>query len=620
MRRLVFALLLLGLLLPCRADEIEEWIENSPNPEELQRWLDDLAEAPLDLNRATQDELQALPFFDSFAARKMLDARHRMGGFRHLREALNTDGLTSSQRRSLEQFAVVSETTSRRVGIESRLLGGTRGEPLASHPEDWWVRYRGEIAREDGGYGHVFLGRQAEDREGFRQVSAVLSLTEERTGTRLGFGDFQLETGTGLVFASAYGMSNWLSSSEILTPGKPRGLSFRPSADRRSVFRGGAAEISRSHLQATLLGSVMRLDGATDDSGVLRITEGESYSSEQLADARRDQVEERLIGGRLAANGGSIAAGISGYHARYSPQFAPEQLDEDMPRLTGDDVSVASLFARASVAGASWVGEVARSQPGGMAAQTALSATTGRAALGVYHVFADADFYSPRSRVWGGFGEEAANQQNTGVRMRIGWPAHAFLFSAVSETTPFRTTTFPLKKNGGQIEMRWRGRPSAPIGLDLLTGRRWREEFSTTSGMREIRVDRARIDAALSLREEYRIRLEIRSATSDQETQHRLGTLLFFQAKTRLAGLVGVGRVTLFDLDGPDVATSVFENSLRGAYPLIPLSGTGRRAALMVSRRWTWGTTAAKIAHTHRTSDGERIGSLDFALEIGYEN
>ncbi|MDD5087386.1 MAG: hypothetical protein PHI18_01130, partial [bacterium] len=151
MRGLALVVMLFWLVIPGHADEIEDWIEDSQNPEELQRWLDDLSRSPIELNQATRDDLISLPFFDSHAARRVIAARHRAGGFHSARDAREIEGLTSPQRLALERFTVVSEAAQPATRVESRLLAGMDDESHAGNPADWWMRYRGEVLRDDGG-------------------------------------------------------------------------------------------------------------------------------------------------------------------------------------------------------------------------------------------------------------------------------------------------------------------------------------------------------------------------------------------------------------------------------------------------------------------------------------
>ncbi|MBU1983268.1 hypothetical protein KJ815_02545, partial [bacterium] len=481
-----------------------------------------------------------------------------------------------------------------------------------------WLRCRGEVRSERGGGGYVALTRPAGDTEGFRQVNAALDLPATATRPRVVVGDFQFETGTGLVFASAYGVSNWLSSSDVVAPSLSRGLSVRPSSDRRSLFRGGVLLARRSRVEIALLGSVSQLDAALTDGEAERITEGESYSSAELERARSDQVEERLTGACLQGDTRFARIGIAGYRAMYAPDFAPTADITSPPRLAGDELEVGSLFLSGHVARTELATEWAGSRPGGMAHQSALTIHAERSALTFYHIQADADFFSPRSRIWGGFAEEAANQRTTGVRIGAGWPGQVFTADASAANTPFRTSTSPLSRSSAKFDVRWQWTAPEPVSVELLAGRRWREDASELDPAEGIRVDRGRADVTLRLQNEYRARLEVRSAARDSRSGNSLGTLLFVQTKTEVGRFRVFARVTLFNLEDDDVAMSVYENTVWGAYPIVPLSGSGRRAAVMVSRRWSGVTVSGKLAHGYNMSSTGRNDALEMALELAY--
>ncbi|MBU1985232.1 helix-hairpin-helix domain-containing protein, partial [bacterium] len=107
MTRLLILAVLLALPSICGADEIENWIEESPDPEELSQWLDELREHPLDVNEASRHDLLTIPFVDERAARIVLSARRERGNFRDLEEVLGLRGLTEAQRLSFSRFTTV---------------------------------------------------------------------------------------------------------------------------------------------------------------------------------------------------------------------------------------------------------------------------------------------------------------------------------------------------------------------------------------------------------------------------------------------------------------------------------------------------------------------------------
>jgi hypothetical protein len=598
------------------AQSTEDWVEAASNPEELSAWLDDLRREPLDLNRASAETISRLPFLDAAAARAIMERRKGVGGFRSLEQVLETPELTAEQRHSIREFACIR--TVDRSATQARIVAGT--SDASAHAFDgngYWGRSNFKF-KAAGRTGFADVRRSAYDPVFFEQTSAGLEIVQEGHVPTLALGDFQYEAGTGLVFASAYGMANWLSAPGDARIGRAKGLALRPSSDRRSLFRGIALQETLAPLEVTVLGSWNRLDGAISDGQADWMTEGQS-SSDDLDRARRDQIEERLYGVSIQGRSTFWRTGAQGYQAHFSPAFQPFPSDPYIPKLTGELLRTGSVFAAVEYSGINAIAEAAKSNPGGYAYQGAISARSGNAGLTLYHVHADADFYSPHSKVWGGFGETASNQQSTGIRVSSMWKLHTLTVSASEHQTPFRTSTAPLGSAANELEARWTSSIAAPIELELLGTRTERDETSNLLPARKLNTKRGRIEARWRAHEEFRIRFEVRTTRYEGESSHQLSTLLFLHASTRLYETNVTGRLTFFGLEDEAIGpVQVFENSLPGAYPLVPLTGAGRRVAVTLSHAWNHISTNAKVSHTMREGKGEEVLSVELAVGLSY--
>ncbi|HEY3294171.1 MAG TPA: hypothetical protein VGL38_01900 [bacterium] len=600
------------------AQNIEDWIEASPDPEALQAWLDELRQMPLDLNAATETEIAALPFFDERAAKAVIAERTVGNGFGSLGEALAVTELSREQRRVLSQFAGVT-VDRKTVRTNAWFSAGYGGEPSEATPDAMWGRGRASFLSAGKRTGYLSVRRQAEDPALFEQAAVGLEMRPHRMVPHLMAGNFQYEAGTGLVFASSYGMANWLSSPDAVKPGEAGGLILRPSTSTRRMYRGAAVNVNWSPVDAVVLGSWNRMNGALGDSGATGLSEGQS-SSTALDRARRDQIEERLFGFCVQTGFQGWRAGIAGYNAHYSPTFIPVVTSSSLPDFSGSSLRAGSLFLAMNGAGFGAMTELAGSYPGGRAIQGALFAQDSHAGVTLYHMNADANFFSPHSAPWGGFGEDASNQQSTGVRIRASWPQHTLLFSGHVDKTPYRTATYPLSKPASEIEARWTTTLSKPLEIDVLGRRGWTDDGSSTLPARRVRVDRGRVEVRWSAQEEYRVRFEIRTAERDGQKSHGVGTLLFFQAKARVLDSGVYARLTFFGLeeDGSGLPLQVYEGSIIGVYPLVGLSGSGRRVTTTVSHHWGGVAASVQAAQATYHAGGRDHSTFDVAFGLGY--
>jgi hypothetical protein len=604
------------LVVAAAAQELGDWVESSADPQELQAWWDDLRQNPLDLNRAASDEIARLPLFDRAAALAVTSARRERGGFSSLDDVLSLASLTDGQRNVLRELTTVEPLRGPRADISAFCTAGGRSD-AHFYPASWSSRLRA-IFRGERQHAYLFGVREAGTPDLLAETSLGVEFTQSSAGTRWLIGDYQCETGTGLVFASPFGTAQWLASYEALGPGEARGLGLRPSGNRRLLMRGAAVEIRRGPLDAVLVGDWSRRDAALGDSGAERLAEGEPVSSEELAVAREGQMEERLAGASAEVKMAGLRVGVTGYASQFNPALVPHR-DQAVPELQGSHLRVGSVFASAGGAGLNLTSEIAASNPGGAAAQTALSFRGDQMGLSLYHVRADEDFFSPHSVQWDGFGSAAKNAEMIGARIRAIWPRHSLTAAFSSSRTPFRTATSPLAKSASSLEMHWRAALTTGSEVHLKLFRRYSEKAAESEPAQGVMTDGARAELRLgNERQSLHGRCEVRSARREGDTDRKLGSLLFVQGARRTRWVEMTARLTFYHLENADVSMSVYELPLRGEYPLVTLAGSGERATLMMAREWRALSVAAKIAHGRKSLlKGDR-DELSLGLEFTY--
>jgi hypothetical protein len=601
--RLIGLSLSLGLIFTSAcAGPIEDWVESSANADAIQEWLDEMRTHPLNLNAATVAEISRLPFFDLETAQRLFAARAASGGFTSVEQALAVPGLTDAQRESIELIAIVSVARVEHASVRAAHQVSAR----VTHS-----RLRGDFRSGDATRGFLYAanGPNATD------FSAGVEFRRPETSTRLLMGDFQVESGTGLVFASAYGLANWLSSSVLAKPTAPRGLELKPTSSGLSRFRGAALEVRRLIWTGTILGSVQQLDGASDNNRITRITEGESATGD-LSRARRNQVEERLAGVALEAKAFASRIGASAVHSRFSTTIEPALTPEDPVQFAGDNLDVGSLYLEGEVGRLNVVAEAAKSDPGGYAHQSALAVNGERLGASVYNIFAADDFYSLHSKVWGGFGDEANNLRQTGCKLRASWPREVVNLHAWDSHNPFRTSRFPLGRDASGVGVRSETEIARTVSITILADREWREEIEQNQPSLW-QSNRARLETVVRGPYEFRLRFEIKSTGTEGSPNYSTGTLVFVQMRGDVRLVSYFLRVTIFDAEDNAVALRAYENSPIGASSLTALSGTGRRVAVMASRDLGVMAGAIKVAHTVNEHP-DRDVSVDAALQLSF--
>jgi hypothetical protein len=71
-------------------------------------------------------------------------------------------------------------------------------------------------------------------------------------------------------------------------------------------------------------------------------------------------------------------------------------------------------------------------------------------------------------------------------------------------------------------------------------------------------------------------------------------------------------------MESSDVNMSVYENSLQGSSPVVPLQGSGRRLSVTILRKWSFLSAGLKLAHTVSSNSTKDREESELALEIGF--
>lgn len=609
--------IILGLLAAAivAAGELEDWIEAADDPEAIQEWLDELRANPLNVNAATVAQLAGLPLVDAATAYRIVAERERNGAFASPEDFAKRTTLSTPVREIFESLTRIESIAARGGKARVRIVAGGRERSVAGSGQRWWSSTRTDLRAESGPRGYLWATHRRGEPDIVSDVAVGFEVPQSGLRPRLAVGMLQLEAGTGLVFGSAWGLGAWLASPYRGDPGKARGLSVRPAADHLSAIQGAALAHASTHMNLVVFAGRTRLDAAESEAGIERITEGESAPPE-LATARNDRVGEELWAAVIEGHRNKLAAGATYSRARYSPELYGTQPDATELRFGGSLLQTGSLYARGQTGPLSATAEFAVSEPGGAARQIAATAAGESTTLTVFHSAAAADYYAPRARQWGGRGVEARNRRVTGFRAIVVRPGQRAALTGSLTRTPFRTASSPLMHHAADVEARWAWNLAADAEVELLAGRRWRETPYAEAPAMERRIDRARLEITWRSAAEYRIRYEVRSAIRADRADRAQGSLLFAQAKAPTPLLDVFGRVTAFHLEHDDVSIDLYEQAPLGAYPLVPLHGTGIRAALLLARRAGRIGGAIKAAHTRFDSGSASQGFWEFAVQM----
>lgn len=284
-----------------------------------------LAEHPIDLNTATQDDLRKLPFLTDAQVDSILSYRRRYQHFTTIYELKTIEALDWFTCRRIAPFVCVNRHSPERPAITlANLLHHGVSEWIVKYnqtveqkrgytpaPDSSSRRYLGEPFSHTVRFAYTFddrlqAGFAAEKdagepfantfHKGYDYYSAHLVLKDFGHLRTLAVGDFKATFGQGLVVSHDYAPARG-----TLTPEpeyRNNGFRRHYSTDEQQFFRGIAATLAHSHWQLSLFGSSRKVDATTDGRTIA------SFKTNGLHRTRterrsRHMVSLRAIGGNL---------------------------------------------------------------------------------------------------------------------------------------------------------------------------------------------------------------------------------------------------------------------------------------------------------------------------------
>ncbi len=324
----------------------EEELDNGAL-EQLTEQLTFAAQHPKNLNTATREDFEALPFLDDTQVEKLCEYIYRYGPVRSIGELAMIPALEWHTRELLSLFFTIAEPTTKdslaigqtlrygrhdlvltgrvpfytRRGDEQGYLGqryahslrytfnsgkvqaglvgaNDAGEPFFSHGNSW-------------GYDHYALYAQVKDWG--RLKHAVV-------------GHYRIRLGQGLVFNSNFSLGK-LAQPNYATRTT---MAISPHASRMqsNYLQGAAATVTLSkHLELTAFASYRGIDATlTKDSTAAQTLLTTGYHRTPLEMYKKNNVDETIVGGHITyTNNKGLVFGLSAVYDRLSLPLRPNK-------------------------------------------------------------------------------------------------------------------------------------------------------------------------------------------------------------------------------------------------------------------------------------------------------
>lgn len=343
-------------------ESLAEETENTEQIETLYTDLSNLAQHPLNINTATQEQFKLLPFLSDIQIEAILNYRKRYGDMATLYELKNIEVLDWSTIELLLSFVYAGEAKQQKrpLNLKNALKYGKNELVLRydralqekqgyhSQPDSILNKYPNSVYIGEPFYHSVRYSYTYDDRlqaglvtekdagepfwnthrKGYDYYSAHLLLRNMGWLKTFSLGDYKASFGQGLVMSQDYTPGR----SAILTQAERRNNGFRRhySTNENDFLRGIASTARWKKFELSLFYSSRKLDGSINDSSITSFkTDGLHRTQGDWE--KRHAVTMQTYGGNICYVSSNIVVGLTTIaydYGRYSvePEARPYNL------------------------------------------------------------------------------------------------------------------------------------------------------------------------------------------------------------------------------------------------------------------------------------------------------
>lgn len=603
--------------------QLEKLVEESDPKEsgiegvELSQFLEDLASNPISLNTASIDDLLQVPGLNLIIARAVLEYR-KLKPFESEQELLKVVGIGKASYRRIQPYVTIGNRNDRFKGLYNRpeyWLSGNRIEVLSKVQQN--LEDQEGFIRPDssGGYlgnamkyyqrikmrsNHLSLnltqekdaGETLSGVSGFDYTSWHIALTQNGKLKNIVVGDYSLGFGQGLVIwtGGAFGKGR-----DVIDTGSKNGKGLRPysSAQETDYFKGFAATYG-DKVELTVFYSNRPRTASVVDGDTTRFPSSSGFHRTQSEIERKNNLDQKTVGGRLQLDTSIGLFGATGYAAEFSSYIKPGNSVSNTFKFRGTQNSVLGIDYRGLIGNSMVFGEAARSENGGtgtiLGLETSINDLSEIALL--YRDYSK-DF---QSFIGDGFGESSGNPQNErgfyiGIKQTL---ASKYILSTYFDQYFFETPRFGTTQPTQGYDFLGLIEAELTPSLDayvLVRNEIQDDEYSipNLAGREELVLSKKKRQS-LRLQTEYKVNRRTRLRSRVELVRNRnagqgweSGILLYQDMRLVLGRKTQIdGRITVFDTDSYDTRLYQFENDLLYVLSNVALSDKGQRSYIVL--------------------------------------
>ena len=353
--------------------------------------LDFYRKNPINLNKASREQLQELFFISPLHINALISHRETCGLYIDLLELQAVEGLDLPAIKKLLPFITLNSIVSfgdisagklwragenevlfRYGRILERQSGYSRtGEAgYLGDPNRLYSRYRcnfqnlisaGITMEKDAGEGLFY----ASQRKGFDFYSGFVSLRSSSALREVVAGDFSLQFGQGLSMWSGLGFGKGPSIASVIK--KDIGLKPYSSTNEGLFLRGAAGTVVLTRFKITPFISYRFLDGTLNEQSEIKSINQTGFHRTQNESDRKNNIGQLIYGSSIEYEHKGLKLGSMFYRTEFDRRFESEKSSGNTFDFTGSSLTNTGFYYNYARRNTYFFGEIAHSLQSGFA-------------------------------------------------------------------------------------------------------------------------------------------------------------------------------------------------------------------------------------------------------------
>lgn len=377
--------------------------------------LDRLQANPINLNRATREELKQLPFLSDEQIEQIHAYLYLHGEMKTLNELLLVEGMDKRTMEMMLPFVCIKteQATKGFPSVKNILKYGeheliTRlDQPLYTR-KGYSDKYLGtkqyHSLRYDFSYGdYLHAGITAEkdagepllgmhNKQGYDHYGAYVQLKRLGRVEHLAVGNYRLNMGEGLILGSSFNLGRGTTLANAYY--KPATIRKHSSTDEYNYFSGVASTVRlHRNVRATLFYSYRNMDATIKEGKITSIYKTGLHRSESEAE-KVNAFSMQTMGGSIRYDANRWSIGANGIYYFFDKEYRPNLQTYSKYNLQGNHFYNVGMDYQLRLGALNWRGEVAKGKEGWAAVNRLIYNYSGDWRMMLVHRYYAHDYWS----------------------------------------------------------------------------------------------------------------------------------------------------------------------------------------------------------------------------------